>query len=249
MQAHRLPALQGLYWLLAGLRLFRRNPPLLTALTLGYVFLIIAINLVPLVGPFFLPLALPVLVVVVANGCRVVDLGTPPEGNALTRGVREHRIGLMQLGGLHLLGSLLVLGVSLAIEGGQSPLTEGASLDQADVAAALLRLLAIATPAIMAFWFAPLLTAWDGVPPLKSVFFSFVAFWRNWRAFALYALAVALLAVALPGALLIAAGAVSDSLAQGLSFVLRLALVLVVAPVLTATVYVSYQQVFHVDGA
>ncbi len=248
MQAHRLPALHGVSWLLGGLRLFRRNPPLLTALTLGYVFIIVAINLVPLVGPFFLPLALPLLVVVVANGCRAVDLGRPPEGNALSRGLREHRVALVRLGGLHLLGSLLVLGISLLIEGGQFPLATSSTLDEGAAAAAMLRLLAIATPAIMAFWFAPLLTAWDGVPALKAVFFSFVAAWRNWRAFAVYGVAVVLLSVALPGLLLLGAEGVSQALVQGLSFVLRLALIVVVAPVLMASAYVSYRQVFHPDG-
>lgn len=248
MQARRLPALAGVSWLLAGLALFRRNPPLLTALTLGYVFLIVAINLVPVAGPFLLPLALPALVVIVANGCRAIDIGRPPEGNALTRGLREHRNALVQLGGLHLVGSLLVLGVSMLAEGGASPFLDPAGLDEAAMAAAMLRLLIIAIPAILAFWFAPLLVAWDGISPLKSVFFSFVAAWRNWRAFAAYALAVALAAIVLPGLLLVAASAIAHSLMQALSVVLRVALILVVAPVLTASVYVSYRQVFHSHG-
>lgn len=249
MQARRLPARHGLFWLLAGVRLFRRNPPLLTALTLGYIFLIIAINLVPLVGPFLLPLALPALVVVIANGCRAIERGWSADGGALSRGLREHRTALIQLGGLHLLGSLLVLAVSMLIEGGQNSLVEGGSLNEEEMVGAMFRLLVIATPAIMAFWFAPLLTAWDNVPPLKSVFFSFIAFLRNWRAFAIYGLTVAILAIALPGLLLVGAGALSKPLMQVLSLALRIALVFVVAPVLTASVYLSYREVFHPANA
>ena len=88
MQARLLPARHGALWLLAGLRLFRRNPALLGTLTLGYVFLVAAINFLPYVGPFLLPLALPALVVVIANGCRAIERGVLPNAIALERGVR-----------------------------------------------------------------------------------------------------------------------------------------------------------------
>ena len=59
MHARTLPARHGILWLLAGFALFRRNPPLLTVLTFAYLLLVVLINLVPLIGPFMLPLALP----------------------------------------------------------------------------------------------------------------------------------------------------------------------------------------------
>ena len=107
------------------------------------------------------------------------------------------------------------------------------------------RLMIVALPVITAFWFAPLLAAWDDVPPLKSVFFSFVASWRNWRAFAIYGLTIAVFAVAMPGLLLIAAGAISPTLLNVLSVALKMVLIFVMAPILMASVYVSYQDVFH----
>ncbi|WIM04658.1 MAG: BPSS1780 family membrane protein [Candidatus Nitricoxidivorans perseverans] len=253
MQARTLPARHGVLWLIAGFRLFRNNPPLLTALALGYLFLVVCLNLLPLIGPFLLPLALPALAVIVANGCRLVEGGRA--GRALaagmfTHGLRGQGAPLLRLGGLHLLGSLAILGIGMAMEGGSSP-TSLAGLDPGNpeegekVLAAMLRLLVIAMPAIMAFWFAPLLTAWDGVAPMKSVFFSFVASWRNWRAFAAYGLAVALVAVVVPGLLLIAAGLISQPLVQALSVALRMVMVFVGAPVMMASVYLSYRDVFH----
>lgn len=245
MQARSLPARHGALWLLAGFRLFRRNPPLLTALTLGYLFLIVVINLLPLVGPFLLPLALPTLAVLVANGCRAIEDGKMADADALTRGLRERRVALVRLGGLHLVGSMLILAISLLVEGGDSPLNAIEQADEQAVLGAMLRLLVVATPVLMAFWFAPLLAAWDAVSPGKSVFFSFVASLRNWRAFLAYAVTVALVAVALPGLLMIAAGAVSKTLLDVLSVALRMLLVFVVAPTLAASVYVSYRDVFH----
>jgi hypothetical protein len=246
MQARRLPARHGFLWLVASFRLFRINPPLLTALTMGYLFLIVAVNLLPLLGPFLVPLALPALIVVLANGCRAIERGGGLGSIALTYGLRQHRVPLVRLGGLHLLGSIAILMLSMAMEGGRiSLLGQGQAIDEGDMLAAMIRLLLVALPVISAFWFAPLLTVWDEVPPLKSVFFSFVACWRNWRAFAVYILAVAAVAIALPGLLLIAAGSISSSLLNVLSVALKMALIFVMAPTLMASVYVSYQDVFH----
>ncbi len=246
MQARRLPARHGFLWLIASFRLFRANPPLLTALTMAYLFLIVAVNLLPLVGPFLVPLALPALIVVLANGCRAIERGGGVGTVALTFGVQQHRVPLVRLGGLHLLGSMFILATSILMEGGQPSLVgPDKTLDEQQMLAMMARLLIVALPVITAFWFAPLLTAWDDVSPLKSVFFSFVAAWRNWRAFAVYGLSAGLVAIALPGLLLIAAGAISVVLVNVLSVALKMALIFVVAPTLMASVYVSYQDVFH----
>jgi hypothetical protein len=44
-------------------------------------------------------------------------------------------------------------------------------------------------PVSLAFWHAPALVHWHGVPPVKSLFFSFVACVRNAGAFTMYGLA------------------------------------------------------------
>jgi hypothetical protein len=246
MQARRLPARHGLLWLVASLRLFRANPPLLTALTMGYLFIVVAVNLVPLIGPFLVPLALPALIVVLANGCRAIERGGGVGSVALAHSLQQHRVPLVRLGGLHLLGSMLILAASVIMEGGQMSLfTPGRAIDEEEMLAAMARLLVVALPVISAFWFAPLLTAWDDVAPLKSVFFSFVATWRNWRAFAVYGLAVGAVAIALPGLLLITAGAISATAVKVLAIALKMLLFFVMAPVMMASVYISYQDVFH----
>ncbi|HZV55904.1 MAG TPA: BPSS1780 family membrane protein, partial [Rhodocyclaceae bacterium] len=191
MQARRLPARHGFLWLIASFRLFRANPPLLTALTMAYLFVVVAVNLLPLIGPFLVPLALPALIVVLANGCRAIERGGGIGSVALTYGIQHHRVPLVRLGGLHLLGSMVILAASMIMEGGQLSLVgPGKAIDEEQMLAAMARLMIVALPVITAFWFAPLLTAWDEVAPLKSVFFSFIASWRNWRAFAVYGLSV-----------------------------------------------------------
>ena len=42
----------------------------------------------------------------------------------------------------------------------------------------------------MAFWFAPVLAAWNRIGAVQSLFYSFFAVWRNWRAFLVYCAAL-----------------------------------------------------------
>jgi len=248
MQARQLPARHGVAWLLAGLQLFRRSPPLLTALTFAYLFVVLFLNLLPLIGPFLLPLALPALNTIVANGVRALEQGRPVNKLTLLHGLATNTTGLLHLGGLHVLGSVAILAISVLLEGGPQGLGKLENADPAAMLAMFGRLLIVATPVLMAFWFAPLLVAWDGVPALKSVFFSFVAAVRNWRAFAAYVLAFATVGIAIPGLILILAGMVSPTLLNILSVALRMVLIFVLAPVLMASVYLSYRDVFQ-DGA
>ena len=249
MQARLLPATRGAYWISAGFRLYRRNPPLLTTLTLGYLLLVVAFAQLQPVGPFLLPLFLPILTALIANGCRALDQGLARV--ALAAGLREQLGALLRLGGLHLLGTLAILAIDLLFQGGDpGALVGGASegafnpLDEAEVLWHMLRLLLIALPVLLAFWFAPLLTAWEGVPAAKSLFFSLVAVWRNWRAFLIYALTATLVGVVLPGLLLLAASLVSKSLVEIFSIAVRMLLLLVFAPVLMTGIYQSYRDVF-----
>ncbi len=244
MDARRLPARHGILWLLAGFALFRRHPPLVTALTFGYLLTVILVNLIPKIGPFLLPLLLPTLTVMLANGCRAIERGQRFTSETLIAGISAQRVGLIRLGGLHLVGSsLLVLGGFALGE----PINISDGIDPAEaieLANDLAVILLVASPMLMAFWFAPLLTAWDGVGAGKSLFFSFIASWRNWRAFLMYGLALILVGAILPGLILVIAGLLSEALLTILSIALRMLLIFVLAPTMVASVYLSYRDVF-----
>jgi len=243
MQARRLPARHGFLWLIASFKIFRSNPPLVTALTMGYMFVVVAVNLLPYIGPFLLPLALPSLIVILANGCRAIQRGGGVGGIALTFGMQKRRIELVHLGGLQLLGSLTIYLLSNYFA------VTGESMSDEEKLIAMLQLMVIAMPIVAAFWFAPLLTVWDEVAPAKAVFFSFVASWRNWRAFAMYGLTAGLIAIIIPQALSIAVNALSEAFGKGLSIAVSMFLIFVMAPVMMASVFVSYQDVFHGETA
>lgn len=265
MQARRLPALRGVFWLSEGFRLFGRNPPLIAALTLVYLLAVQLFALLPVIGPVLLPLLLPAMTLIVANGCRAVDLRQNPGKAVLLSGLSGpggNFPALLRLGGLQLAGALIVVLLSMLIGGGADPFasallpeaapTEGEAAADAATQAALLgklaQVLLLATPLILAFWFAPFLVGWDHVAPLKSLFFSTVASLRNWRAMAVFSLAAIVFAGILPGLILIVIGQISGMALTAALFVLRMLLVFLVAPVLTASIYIGYRDIFQDAG-
>lgn len=267
MQARRLSAARGAFWLFEGFRLFRRNPPLITALTLLYLLIVqLLAALLPGIGPIVLPLLLPVMTLIVANGCRLVDQNRRPDKAGLLHGVTGNGTALLRLGGLQLLGAVLVILLSMLLNDGNDPLStpltlpetpnmgEGAAdagiqtvdaTAQAAMLNALMKVLLLATPLIIAFWFAPFLVGWDRVSPFKSLFFSTVASFRNWRAMLMFSLAAVAVAGILPGFVLIVVGQISGMALGAALVALRMILIFLVAPILTASIYVSYRDIFH----
>jgi hypothetical protein len=100
-------------------------------------------------------------------------------------------------------------------------------------------------PMLMAFWFAPQLVAWQGLPPIKALFFSFVAVWLNKGAFLRYSLlwlAVIFLASICLGLVITAVGLKAGAL---LMAVLPLSMVLMAIG--HASAYVSTREVLGGD--
>jgi hypothetical protein len=96
-------------------------------------------------------------------------------------------------------------------------------------------------PLIMAYWYAPVLAGWHDLSPAKALFFSFVACLRNWRAFLVYSLAILVVATLVPGLLLGILAALMPSGAALLTVLMTVLIILVLAPTLFASFYVSYR--------
>jgi len=130
-------------------------------------------------------------------------------------------------------------------EGAQSGETAADAAAQAAMLGKLMQVLLLATPLIIAFWFAPFLVGWDRVAPFKSLFFSTVASLRNWRAMFMFTAAGIAVAGILPGFILILLGQISGMALSAAFIALRMILIFLVAPVLTASIYVSYRDIFQ----
>jgi hypothetical protein len=257
MQALTLPAANGWQWLRDAFALYRRNPLLLTLAMLSYWFSIMALSLLPFVGMLLAPLLTPALSVAIMNVCRALD-GTNPSpaanGEALQRYHRQMVANgrpLLWLGAVYFVYSLAAFGLASLLDGGalwnllsaKEPLT-AEEIQAGTYLPGLQIFLLLMLPAILAYWFAPMLTAWHSLPVAKSLFFSLVASWRNWKAFTVYSLALIGLTAILPGVLLGLVASISPTLAGLLSTAFLFALLAVLGPTLFASFYISYREIF-----
>src|SRR5512143_1168635 len=232
----KVAASQGLQWVVAGFRLYRKNPLLLSA-AFGLLFgVVMALNLIPLVGGSLSELASPLMVAGFMAAFRALDSGEDLELPHFLAGVRGPAIPLMTVGAAQLLGTLLIGQVMLgmgfdpqalmaAAQSQKSPAEMQAIINQSTPA--LLTGMVLFTPLIMATWFAPALILFGGARPATALGVSLKAVARNWAAMLTNSLALGLL-------LFIAA------------LVPMLLGLLVAMPVLFGSLYASYQAIFAV---
>lgn len=253
MQARQLPAIRGWNWIVEGFRLFLTNPALLTFLVFGYWLALVFLNLIPFIGAVIAPLCVPALSVGVMNGCRALERENG--FGLLFSGFQKNGRVLLILGAAYLAGSLAVFAASALFDGGalfgimmggQPPSDDPAEGDRLMLALQVALILMV--PLLMAFWFAPLLAAWEGMPAMKALFFSFIACARNWRPFVVYGLGVAFISAILPGIALGIAGAMFAPLLRTVAVAISLPLLFVFLPTLFASFYVSYRDVFVHKG-
>jgi len=248
MQARIVQTPQGARWLADGWRLFRAAPLGWLALVFAYWLIMTLVSIVPLVGVAAASVLVPAFSVGFMAAARAVSRGGPLELALLFDGFRHHLRGQIILGvvyfaclGLLLAATALADGGALAgwMLSGRRP--EDEVLQSEEFLAALACAAALYAPVLMMFWFAPPLAAWHGVDAGKALFFSFFACLMNWRAFLAYGAATALIALALPLAVLSALMLVSFK-APVMSLVFPLLIVLL--PTLFASFYASYRDIF-----
>lgn len=251
MNAHLLPARCGWNWLTSALAIYRRNPAFLALVCFSYWALVIIINLIPLIGAILGSIVMPALSVGVMNACRDLDQGRAPVPGSILSGFGENRNTLFILGGLYLVLSQGLIFVSSLLDGGQlqgflltAKLPAPASPDQLLVRLTPLIIFALFLPVFMAYWYAPMLAAWHRLSVTKSLFFSLIACGRNWRAFLIYGLVLFVVLMVIPGSFLFLVGLILPQARGIVGLILGVPLLMMVMPVVFASFYVSYRDVF-----
>jgi hypothetical protein len=221
-----------------------------TLLVFAYWILIAIVNQLPVVGPLVATLFLPAFSVSFMAMCAELDERRPLHPMLLFAGFRKGVPTLLILGGLYLLAIVLVLGISTLADGGAlanwviyGTAPSATAIRDGSLSSALIVAAMAGTPVVMAFWFAPVLAAWDGMGAAKALFFSFFAGWRNWRAFLFYGAVLTLAGAALTAGLVTAA-----LMLRGHPELLRLGLiaaVLVTMPTLFGSFYAAYRDIFQ----
>ncbi|MCP3716117.1 MULTISPECIES: BPSS1780 family membrane protein [unclassified Paraburkholderia] len=197
MQLIEVSAKTGYVWFRQGIWLFRRNPLAFLTLFFAYLLAMTLISAIPVIGGVLPLLFVPGVAVGFMAACRDTIAGKPVFPTILIDGFRSYGSNvakhLLALGAIYVVAMLLVLAASAFVDGGAllRLMTIGGDLDaqalaNSDVPLAVLASLLCYVPVSMLFWFAPVLTAWHDVPPVKAMFFSIVSCWRNKGAFMVY---------------------------------------------------------------
>ena len=255
IEMNRLPAITGWLWVKEGFALFRMQPLTLSMLFVSYMFLMILIGLIPLLGQLLPLLLLPVFSLAFLRASAQVRAAQAVRPNLLFEGFRSpHLKRLVLLGSLQLLVATAALGASSLIDGGLlwKILSGQIALDPKVVAGsnlglAMLFSAALYVPASMAFWYAAPLIAWHQMGVGKAVFYSFFAVLRETRAYLVYGVAWAGIAVFLPAFLSLLLAVLFKN--PGLIVVVMMPVSLLLTVVLYASFYVTYTDVFGTEPA
>jgi hypothetical protein len=244
-----VPASHGWGWLVAGWHLFRASPAMWTLIVFSYWLLVAVIDQIRYLGPLIVAVSLPAFSVSFMTLCDSLRRGRPPMPAVLFSGFRQRPRALLVLGVLYLASIVLVVALTALSDDGlmfnwmvlNSP-PPAEALKDGRLASALLVASLFALPVLTAFWFAPVLTAWDAMSPAKALFFSFFGCWRNWRAFFLYGMAIAGLGfcISLLIALLGAAAGGNVEAARGM----MLGATVMFMPTLFGSFYAAYRDIF-----
>lgn len=199
MKLHIVPAKQGLVWVQQGIRTFWRQPLAFTGLFFLFMAWVSVLSMIPLIGAAVALLVLPAASLGLMVATEQAAAGKFPMPTVLMVAFRagQQRLKAMLTLGLLYAGSFLaVMLISAMVDGGgfakvylaNAPITPEV-VNDSNFQLAMWLATGLYIPLSMMFWHAPALVHWHGVPPLKSMFFSAVACWRNLGAFAVYLLA------------------------------------------------------------
>ena len=244
MTPRSVTAVHGWRWIRQGYALFRKSPAAWLALVL-LLFVSAKLMLrIPLLGLAF-ALFMPIFIAGLMEGCREIERGGRLELSHLMAGFRRNAAQLVTIGGVSLVGNLAIMMIVHSL-GGEAIAELNKSVAQgtaitpqarlamqgaiATVGRALVIGMLVSIPLLMALWFAPLLVYFDGLGPVAAMKASFVACIKN------------------AGAMLVYGGAIFAAMLLVMPFSLALGqydfALLLLAPVVLPSLYVSYKDIF-----
>ena len=211
MKLHIVPARTGAVWVRLGLKTFWRQPLAFISLFFLLMALISTVSLLPLVGSVLAPILLPFMTLGLmvatsvaytdnAEGAGIAGHAQRPTGSAMFVAVagamRTEWRSLVKLGMISAAYFVVAVLLTSFIDGGElarayllDDMPSAETMASSDFQVARMFLMCLNLPLSLAMWHAPALVHWHGVEPVKSIFFSVVALFRNFGAYALFVLA------------------------------------------------------------
>ena len=199
MKLKIVPARTGLIWVKLGIVTFMKQPLAMAGLFFMFMAVLSIATLVPFIGSALALALLPAATLGLMAATQEATKGKFPMPSILISAFRagQQRLrAMLVLGALYAIGFLTLMGASALVDGGQfaslylvgGKITEELVL-QESFQAAMWVAMALYLPLSLLFWHAPALVHWHGMSPVKSLFFSLMACYKNFAAFAVYGLA------------------------------------------------------------
>lgn len=200
MKLNLVPARTGVLWVRSGLKAFAKQPLAFISLFFFFMAMVSIASQVPLIGAAIALMLLPTMTLgLMAATQQASGPEKPPAGTvflAALHAIRADVRPMAVLGALYAALFLLVMAISALADGGQfarvyllgGPLTRELA-ESTEFQVALWIAMGLYLPLSLAFWHAPALVHWHRVPPAKSLFFSFVACFKNFGALTVFGLA------------------------------------------------------------
>jgi uncharacterized membrane protein len=230
VEGRTVAAGRGWDWIVEGFALFRKQPGIWILMTVVLGVLFVVISMIPVLGSFASALLFPIFAGGLMLGCKDLDRDGPFEVEHLFAGFRQKTGDLVMVGALNLVGSVVIVFAFVAVLGGGvfTGVTlggiEGAGVSIAAMLIALLLVAGLSVPLGMATWFAPALIVLHDMAAAAALKASLFACVRNWMPFLVYGVVLLVLAIV-------------AAIPFGLGY-------LVLVPVLAASVYTSYLDIF-----
>jgi hypothetical protein len=250
-----VPARTGTAWVKLGIKTFFKQPLAMGGLFFMFMALISLVSQVPFIGSALALMVLPAATVGLMAATRTAVDGKFPMPAVLFTAFRsgaKKTQAILMLGALYAVGFLLVLGVSALFDGGQFAsfyLTGGAMtkdiVSTSEFQMATWAAMALYLPLSLMFWHAPALVHWHDVSPVKALFFSFVACFKNFAAMAVYFFMW--LAVFSMGGLVLTMLAIATGSESAVSFVMLPAALLMAAMFFTS-IYFTFKDSFITEN-
>ncbi len=242
MKLNVVKARTGAEWVRLGVRTFFRQPLALAGLFFMYMALVLVISQLPVVGVVVGGMLVPAATLGLMVASAEAAKGKFPMPSVLLsafRAGKQRARAMLVLGAIYTTGSILASGLATLLAGAPAPAP--GRMDPSTLIALLLHL-----PLFVMFWHAPALAHWHGVAPVKCLFFSAVAVWRNLGAHIVYAVGWLLLFLGV-GSLLGLVGGLLGGPGMAQSVMIPTALLL--AAMFTSSIYFTFRDCFGADPA
>ncbi len=221
---------RGWAWITGGWELFKKQAGMWIALMLVALVIFVVLALIPFIGSMALSVLSPVFGAGVVIGCRAIEEGRALEIGHLFAGFKEKLAPLATVGAIYL-GATIVIVLAVMLVSGVSVFSIAAGGDPAAAPAAILAvllavlvILALMLPLFMAVWFAPALVVFQGKSAVDAMKESFSGCMRNVMPFLIYGVVMLVF-----------------SLLASIPLLLGW---LVLGPVLAASLYTSYKDIY-----